>query len=74
MEKYGNRNGNSSVLSYEIGTDYIRVGFSSGCIYEYTYSSAGTGEVELMKSYAMNGKGLNNFIKKYGQDNYSKKM
>jgi len=38
MEKYANRGGDSGVSTYEIGRDYIWVGFSKGGIYEYTYA------------------------------------
>lgn len=41
MELYKDINGDSGVLGYEIGYDYITVQFKTGAIYTYTYSSAG---------------------------------
>ncbi len=62
MERYANRGGDSGVFGYEIGDDFIRVQFSDGAIYLYTYASAGTHNVERMKDLANNGHGLNAFI------------
>lgn len=63
MTLYKNINGDSGVYSYEIGTDYIDVKFkNTSKIYKYTYSSAGTENVEKMKQLAMQGHGLNSFI------------
>lgn len=36
MERYANITGDSGVSTYEIGINYIYVGFTSGTIYEYT--------------------------------------
>ncbi|MGO4708070.1 hypothetical protein AB4Y90_02915 [Chryseobacterium sp. 2TAF14] len=36
MEKYGNKNGDSGVSGFEIGTNFIRIEFSTGSMYEYT--------------------------------------
>lgn len=62
MEKYANRNGGSGISSYEIGSDYIRVRFSSGSIYTYSHNKAGQSHVENMKNLAINGSGLNSYI------------
>jgi ABC-type Zn2+ transport system substrate-binding protein/surface adhesin len=64
MVGYANIGGNSNVVSYEIGTDYIDVLFSSGRPYRYSYKSAGSSNVERMKILAKNGQGLNAFINK----------
>lgn len=74
MERYANRNGDSGVSSYEIGSNFILVGFTSGSVYEYTYSSAGSGNIERMKGLAMNGSGLNSFIKRNVDKKYSRKL
>lgn len=62
MEKYGNRSGQSGVVAYEIGVDYIRVKFSSGNIFQYSYRKAGKNHVDKMKLLAIYGSGLNNYI------------
>ena len=65
MEQYKDINGNSGVLYYEIGYDYIIVQFKTGASYTYTYSSAGQENVEIMKRLAKTGDGLNSFINKH---------
>ncbi|WP_419788771.1 hypothetical protein HDF24_25175 [Mucilaginibacter sp. X4EP1] len=74
MERYANRSGNSGVVAYQIGTDYIWVQFTSGTIYEYTNSSAGSSNIETMKTYAQAGSGLCSFIKRYVNKGYSRQI
>lgn len=74
MERYANKSGNSGVSSYEIGSNYILVGFTTGSIYEYTYASAGSSHIENMKALAKSGSGLNSYIMKYARKGYSKKI
>ena len=62
MERYGDINGDSGVSAYEIGVDFVRVQFSRGATYLYTYSSAGSVNIEQMKILAQKGDGLNSFI------------
>ncbi|MFK7797518.1 MAG: hypothetical protein AB8E82_08700 [Aureispira sp.] len=70
MQIYLNRNGKSGISAYEIGTDYISVQFSNGKIYTYSYTSAGSQNVEIMKELAQNGYGLNSYIMKNVKNNY----
>jgi len=72
METYADKNGNSGISSYKLGTDYIWVRFTSGVTYEYTYSSAGSSSIEIMKSLAISGSGLNSYIMKYVKKSYSR--
>jgi hypothetical protein len=74
MERYANNNGDSGISSYQIGSNYILVGFTTGSIYEYTHSSAGVSKIETMKSLARSGSGLNSYIMKYARKNYSRKI
>lgn len=74
MEKYANRNGDFGVSSYEIGSNFILVGFTSGSVYQYTYSSVVTSSIEMMKGPAMNVGGLNSFIKRNVDKKYSKRL
>lgn len=70
MERYTNRSGGSGVSSYEIGPDYIRVRFSSGSTYRYSYRKAGQSHVENMKRLASGGSGLNSYINSYVKFKY----
>lgn len=73
MQPYFNINGNSNVLCYNIGTNYIEVQFrGTPKIYRYSYSSAGANNVETMKSLARQGHGLNSFINKNVRNLYEK--
>jgi hypothetical protein len=62
MQLYRNIGGDSGVLAYEYGTDFIRVKFSTGTVYLYTNASAGPQNISEMKKLADAGKGLNAFI------------
>ena len=62
MERYKNLSGGSGIVAYESGPDFIRVQFSSGSVYLYTYESAGSENIEEMKELASKGEGLNSFI------------
>lgn len=73
MERYKNLGGNSGVVAYEIGSDFIRVQFSDGSIYLYTYASAGSHNIEHMKQLARNGQGLNSFINTIVRKAYARK-
>lgn len=68
MERYSDIDRDSGVVAYEIGDDFIRVRFSTGAIYLYTYISAGPHHIEQMKILATRGDGLNAYI----NDNTSK--
>jgi hypothetical protein len=73
MEPYGNLGGNSGVEAYEIGPDFIRVQFSTGSVYLYTYESATPENIEIMKELASKGEGLNSFINTTVRSNYAQK-
>ena len=62
MRQYLNLNGNSNVVAYEFGVDYIDVEFGNGSVYKYSYSSAGQYNVQEMKRLATQGYGLNSYI------------
>ena len=73
MERYKNVGGDSGVTGYEIGSDYIRVQFSDGSVYLYTYASAGSNNIEQMKKLATAGRGLNSFINRNVRKSYERK-
>ena len=71
MVSYNNRNGNSGILSYEIGQDYIKIKFRRTLkIYVYSYKRAGEFHIERMKNLARDGVGLNSYINTYVRNLY----
>ncbi len=73
MEYYKDIDGDSGVIAYECGTDYIRVQFSTGATYLYTYESAGSHNIEQMKVLARSGNGLNAYINTHVRKMYARK-
>lgn len=73
MERYQDIDGDSGVVGYETGPDFIRVQFKDASIYTYTYASARTQNIEQMKQLAAAGDGLNAFINKYVKKKYAQK-
>lgn len=73
MIPYKNIDGDSGVYAYEYGEDYIRVQFSTGSVYLYTYKSAGVQNIEHMKMLAQRGEGLNAYINKTVRKLYARK-
>jgi hypothetical protein len=66
MQLYGNLGGNSNVVSYEIGPNYIKIAFSGSMkIYTYSFKKAGIAHVEQMTRLAKAGSGLNSYINRY---------
>lgn len=62
MKSYGNRSGNSGVVAYEYGPEWICLQFSRGDTYKYTASGVGPGNLKTMKRLADSGQGLTTFI------------
>jgi hypothetical protein len=73
MTPYKNLSGNSDVTAYEIGDDWIKVQFKYGWFYLYTVESAGSTNIEKMKSLALSGQGLSGFISQNGKYDYAEK-
>lgn len=73
MEHYRNFSGKSGVIAYEIGGDFIKVQFKDGHVYLYNYASTGGQNVEMMKSLAIAGSGLNSFIGRVVKKNFASK-
>jgi len=72
MQRHRNLNGTSNILNFEIGNDHIIIEFDSGNyrFYKYSYMSTGQGEVDRMKTLAIQGYGLNEFISEEVKNNY----
>lgn len=73
MTEYQNYGGNSNVIAYELGDDYIDVQFADYSVYRYSYRSAGVNNVEEMKERALSGAGLNSYIMRYCRTLYERK-
>lgn len=74
MKTYKNIGGNSGVIAYDYGPNWIQVKFRDESIYEYTYSSAGANNVDSMKRLADSGEGLNAFINTTVRKLYSRRL
>ena len=55
MKRYGNRHGNSGIAAYEEGARFIKIRFTSGSVYLYTYDSACEENIKEMKELAKEG-------------------
>ena len=74
MEIYKNLSGDSGVHAFQIGADFIIVGFKKGGTYRYSYRSAGRRNIEQMKTLARRGQGLGTFINRYVKKEYERKI
>jgi hypothetical protein len=75
MTPYKNLSGTSNIERYEITADSITVKFSSGKErnYLYTYQTPGAVIVEKMKALAVQGRGLNAYIRTTVKASYQSK-
>lgn len=75
MIPYADTDRDSGVEAFRFTDESIVVKFKSGSaqFYEYTYSSAGSSNVEHMKVLAESGDGLNSFINTEVRNSYSDK-
>lgn len=73
MKEYRNLGNDSGILGYESRSDFIRVEFSNGSVYLYTYASAGKNNIEEIKQLATDGQGLNSFINRNVRLKYAEK-
>jgi hypothetical protein len=62
MRRYLNNHGDSGVVAYELGPDWIAVKFVDGKVYQYTHQSGGSERVTEMKKRAAAGQGLSTYI------------
>ena len=73
MEPYRDSDGDSGVVAYESGPDFIRVQFESGSVYLYTNESAGPSTISWMKNLAAGGAGLSAFIARHVRTKYARR-
>lgn len=74
MEYYANLGGDSGVRAYEITDTAITVQFRDGAVYLYNYLSPGRLDVERMKKFAIDGRGLNAYISSVVRKRYARKI
>ena len=72
METHGHVSSELEVSSFKIHPESIEIEFA-GWIYEYTYASAGVGNVECMKALANSGHGLAAFVQRNLQGAFASK-
>jgi len=58
MKRYLNLQGDSGVVAFEMGRDYIKILFRGGEVYLYTNAITGWKHVAEMKKLAVEGRGL----------------
>ena len=73
MRTYKNLSGDSGVLAYDLGPDFITVKFLDGVKYRYSYACPGKLFVERMKKLATAGKGLSTYISQTVRERYERK-
>ena len=66
MKPYQNLNENSSVQSFQIYGDGIKIKFSDGSVLLYLYDKIGREVVEELKTLAIQGKGLSTYLEHSG--------
>ena len=62
MSPYQNRGADGGIVAYEYGSDWIRLQFVGGKIYEYSASKIGVANLQTMKRLADAGDGLTTFV------------
>ena len=72
MTKYKNLSGESGILAYEIGSDFIRFNLRIRKS-TYTEDSAGIEHIAKMKELAEKGRGLNTYVNQHVRKNYETK-
>lgn len=67
MRRYGNASGDSGVVAYETGPDFIFVRFQGGQVYGYFAAQAGTAHIATMQAKAVAGRGLSAYIARHAE-------
>jgi hypothetical protein len=74
MKRYRNLSGDSGVVAYDIGKDYVDVKFRNGDVYRYDRDTPGADHIENMKLLALAGKGLSSYISRFVKGRYARKI
>jgi hypothetical protein len=70
LTRYGSLDGDSGVIAYQIGDDWIKLEFP-GKLYLYNHSSAGIDKIEPMKDRARAGRGLASYVSRHVREGYA---
>jgi hypothetical protein len=73
VERYQNLAGDSGVVYYETGPNFIKVRFRNGSTYVYDGRQPGSQHVERMKELARAGRGLSTYISQHVREAYSRR-
>lgn len=71
MQPYRGSDGDSGIVAYECGPDWIEVRFRRGGTYRYDARHPGVDHVLEMQRLAEAGDGLNTYINRFVRDGYS---
>jgi len=71
MKIYKNLAGNVGVCAYEFRDNSIRIKFHTRKVYIYDHKYTGEEHVDKMKTLAIQGHGLNNYINEHVIDKYA---
>lgn len=74
MHRYKNLSGQSNVVFYEFGSDFIKVQIGDGSVYLYNTQSTGSADITEMQRLAVAGSGLNSFISRVVKKRYARKL
>ncbi len=74
MQHYKDLRGNSGVLAYRAGRNYIDIEFRGGSRYRYTHQVPGAQHVEAMKQLAAEGEHLATYINRHVRDRYALRL
>lgn len=73
MIPYKNLSGNSGVVAYELGEEFIKVRFRhEPQVYVYDNKRPGRDHVRKMKKLAADGQGLSTYISQHVRENYAR--
>lgn len=73
MRRYRNLSGDSGVVAYRTGPDFLLVQFVGGEVYEYLAAEAGTGHIVTMQALAAAGRGLSKYIARHQRELHGRK-
>jgi hypothetical protein len=74
MRPYRNLSGDSGVVAYEIGRDFIDIEFRDGKRYRYNYTTPGRQHVEAMKQLAQRGENLATYINQNVRERFASRL
>jgi hypothetical protein len=74
MQPYKNLSGDSGVVAYQIGPDYIDIEFNDGKRYHYNDKTPGREHVEAMKQRARRGADLATYINQHVRERFASRL